>query len=107
MTNSNKRNFDTLQLLRGIAAMLVVFYHGTHTDFLGFFKFGYMGVDLFFVLSGFIILYIHFTDFGVKHRLTLFTETNHPSLSFVFDRNFVICFYDYNLRTSSTIRLFY
>lgn len=65
-TESIKKNFDTLQLLRGIAAMLVVFYHGTHTELLNIFKLGYMGVDLFFVLSGFIILYIHFSDFGWK-----------------------------------------
>lgn len=52
-------------MLRGVAALLVVFYHVTgnakeilHINFLfNFFSFGFAGVDIFFVLSGFIITY--------------------------------------------------
>ena len=61
MTNTR---LNLLEVLRFIAALLVMLYHITihyiETDykFLGnIFKFGYSGVDIFFVLSGFIILY--------------------------------------------------
>ena len=60
-----KTNLQFIQLLRGIACLLVAFLHISetylstyHTFFLGnIFKFGGAGVDIFFVLSGFIITY--------------------------------------------------
>jgi peptidoglycan/LPS O-acetylase OafA/YrhL len=53
--------------LRGLAALLVLFYHvRTPKDlelhfgyFDAFSKFGYFGVDVFFVLSGFILSYVY------------------------------------------------
>jgi peptidoglycan/LPS O-acetylase OafA/YrhL len=56
---------DPLQALRAFAAISVMFYHGTEMieDQLGYlflnnaFNAGFSGVDIFFVLSGFIILY--------------------------------------------------
>ncbi|MDQ0903973.1 acyltransferase [Paenibacillus sp. V4I7] len=65
-----KGKFDSLQLLRGIAACVVVIFHefGTY----GLFKYGKYGVDLFFVLSGFIILYTHHTKIGEKKVLVPF-----------------------------------
>ena len=63
---------DTIQALRGLAAYLVLFYHiaamersaiaalGTDESPLvgGIFRNGYAGVDLFFVISGFIMVYV-------------------------------------------------
>jgi|AGTN01.1.fsa_nt_gi Predicted acyltransferases len=64
--------FDVLQVFRGIAALLVVvhhtyisfaFYHHLDVPMLGFIaSIGKLGVDFFFVLSGFIITYSTFKN---------------------------------------------
>lgn len=57
---------DSLQVLRGIAAIFVLFYHvGFMQDSIGYSIskytwFGFSGVHVFFVLSGFIIYYTSF-----------------------------------------------
>ena len=70
--SERQRTLYGIQVLRGVAAVLVVFYHAT--QFLtshyqvaplgNFFQFGFSGVHLFFVLSGFIIFWIHSSDIG-------------------------------------------
>ena len=70
------RYLPSLQALRAIAATLVVFFHATEFSvanfgepfFRDFFAFGYVGVDLFFVLSGFVIFHVHRTDIGRPER---------------------------------------
>ena len=62
---------QSIQLLRGIAALLVVFYHALSLQLLtidpqnsaslllgGIFASGFAGVDLFFVISGFIMVWV-------------------------------------------------
>jgi exopolysaccharide production protein ExoZ len=73
------RKLQSIQLLRGIAAVLVVLHHASgpakrpgslgHEFLSGFFSFGYAGVDFFFVLSGFIITFIHAGDVGRPSQL--------------------------------------
>jgi exopolysaccharide production protein ExoZ len=69
-----KRQILSIQYLRGIAALLVVFYHvlqevGRYVKnslFLDFYElrhFGQVGVDVFFVISGFVMMYVHGNDF--------------------------------------------
>lgn len=53
---SDKRVFGTMNGLRGIAALVVVAIHWSLGDALGL-KYGFLAVDLFFVLSGFVIAY--------------------------------------------------
>ena len=66
-----------IEAARGIAACLVVFYHAArHMDaachmplLRRLFQSGHAGVDVFFVLSGFIILFVHAGDVGRPARL--------------------------------------
>ena len=51
--------------LRGVGAFWVVLFHTFHESPVGFVSAGYLGVDLFFVLSGFIITHVHGEDFKV------------------------------------------
>ncbi len=66
-TDAPKQTLYSLQLLRAVAVILVVFSHIRHkqdvaaplgTQWLDWFSIGEYGVDIFFVISGFIIAYI-------------------------------------------------
>jgi exopolysaccharide production protein ExoZ len=69
-----------LQVYRGIAALLVVLVHVTvkssgnlnQVTFFDLFGAGWSGVDYFFVLSGFIMLYVHRSAIGKKDQLKSF-----------------------------------
>jgi exopolysaccharide production protein ExoZ len=69
--NVSPQRIDGLQVMRALAATFVMMYHGMHmlhrdTGFWFLNKamvVGYSGVDIFFVISGFIILYT--SDFGI------------------------------------------
>jgi exopolysaccharide production protein ExoZ len=66
-----------IEACRGVAATAVVFYHAArHLNkvygvpaLMSVFQFGHAGVDLFFVVSGFIILFVHYGDIGRPERL--------------------------------------
>lgn len=51
--NANRQYYPALDGLRGVAILLVIVYH--NFGFINYFFFGWLGVDLFFVLSGFLI----------------------------------------------------
>ena len=57
MSTSNKNRLTELDALRGIAALFVVFFHFTifRPEANYGFRFGVTGVDLFFIISGFVI----------------------------------------------------
>ena len=79
---AGKPVLNGLQLVRGAAAMMVVAFHISlffgptsfiaGTDFGRVFLFGHAGVDLFFVLSGYIIMYNHIDDTKNPHNLRQF-----------------------------------
>lgn len=84
----SKGRLDSIQVLRGVAAILVVLFHFRHylndvypLKDLGdrLFLFGEAGVDIFFVISGFIIVYSSrsrekntFSEFAIKRFFRLY-----------------------------------
>lgn len=68
---------SSVEAARGVAALLVVLYHAArHLDKNIAFgagrqwtQFGHAGVDFFFVISGFIIFFVHARDVGCPDRL--------------------------------------
>jgi peptidoglycan/LPS O-acetylase OafA/YrhL len=67
---------DSLQMLRGVAACMVMLYHSgslfaVHTGQLlwnNIFRAGFSGVEVFFVLSGAVIYWVHGSDIGQAGR---------------------------------------
>jgi peptidoglycan/LPS O-acetylase OafA/YrhL len=67
-----RQNYDALTVLRGAFAWWVCFYHVRHwldgsvaSGLQGFLAYGYLGVDFFFVLSGFVI-HLRYSEFFVR-----------------------------------------
>jgi peptidoglycan/LPS O-acetylase OafA/YrhL len=77
MQKRTSDHLDAIQFARAVAAILVVLYHANRMLVLYIgqstlgaqFVFGESGVDFFFVLSGFIIFYVHGDDLGRPDRL--------------------------------------
>ena len=62
MNSPAQQRFDVLDALRGLCALLVVFFHlpvSSHLHPLALFRHGYLFVDFFFVLSGFVIAHAY------------------------------------------------
>ncbi len=75
--SSGANKLSGIEAGRGIAALLVVGVHtrghlfkgGAQNGLADLFLFGHSGVDFFFVLSGFIIMYVHYRDIGRPERV--------------------------------------
>ena len=65
--NLNRTYYPALDGLRGVAILLVIFLH--NFKFTNYFFFGWLGVDLFFVLSGFLITDILLNTLKAKNFL--------------------------------------
>ncbi len=74
------KKLNLLQVYRGIAALLVVLFHLNEMSierlkqvtFFNIFEAGWSGVDYFFVLSGFIMVYVHRSAIGKPDQLKSF-----------------------------------
>lgn len=69
--HQNRSHYSALDGLRGFASLLVVVYH--NFGFINhYFFFGWVGLDIFFVLSGFLITDILLSTIDKKHYLRNF-----------------------------------
>ena len=93
--HTNYKIFPHVQVLRAISVLLVFFYHLK----LDLFKNGYLGVDIFFVISGFVItksLHKEFKDKGEINFLNFYKKRFKrifPVLFFIL--TFVFFFYKF------------
>ncbi len=91
-----KQKLESLQVGRGVAAFMVLLFHSqvfmrvVHPDSsLGrMFGFGRTGVDFFFVLSGFLMVYVHRRDFGLPRRLPVYA---YKRLTRIYPVYWVLC----------------
>ena len=75
MNSPAQQRFDVLDALRGLCALLVVFFHlpvSSHLHPLALFRHGYLFVDFFFVLSGFVIAHAYGGRLGSVNDLAPF-----------------------------------
>jgi exopolysaccharide production protein ExoZ len=75
-----KIKLDLIQFLRGMMAIIVVLHHISGAMFFylnknwvyDIFSVGWFGVDFFFVLSGFIMVYAHKEDYILRTNVAKF-----------------------------------
>jgi peptidoglycan/LPS O-acetylase OafA/YrhL len=70
--NPMRRRYVTLDGLRGVAAIMVVLFHSGNGTSSFYPRFGYLAVDLFFILSGFVLTYRYEKQFEHGMKPTAF-----------------------------------
>lgn len=99
-----KGKMALIQVFRGIAALIVVFHHASLAlERKNIFEAGWIGVDFFFVLSGFIIYYIHYKDFGKRGRLKNFYLKRFIRVYPIYWIVIPVVFYWFYLRTDAPV----
>ena len=79
---NQKNNFYSLDFLRGLASIIVCLFHISiisrlkfSANFKDFFSFGHLGVQIFFVISGFVIPYsMHKGKYNIRKIKTFFLK---------------------------------
>ena len=74
MDRPHTHTFVTLDALRGIAALAVLQFHTYHLFGAQLFPFGYLSVDFFFMLSGFVLTYAYQAKLDAGLRTTSFLK---------------------------------
>ena len=64
----NHKILNSIQLLRGISVLLVFFYHLN----LKYFDYGFLGVDIFFVISGFVITSMIYREVEITKKFSFY-----------------------------------
>jgi peptidoglycan/LPS O-acetylase OafA/YrhL len=88
---SNRTYYPALDGLRGIAILLVILLH--NFKYTNYFFFGWLGVDLFFVLSGFLITDILLRTVGEKKFLQNFYIRRILRIFPIYYLTIVICLF--------------
>ena len=87
----NKKLINHIQFLRAISVLLVFFYHLK----LKYFQYGFIGVDIFFVISGYVITskiyneYYKFKTFNFFEFYKRRFQRIYPVLLFIFSLSFI------------------
>ena len=89
--NANRSYYPALDGLRGVAILMVVLLH--NFGFMSYFFFGWLGVDLFFVLSGFLITDILLKTLGQPNFLRNFYMRRILRIFPLFYLILIICFF--------------
>ena len=90
--NNQKKILNHIQFLRGISVILVFFYHLK----LSYFDYGFLGVDIFFVISGFVITSIIYNEIKKTKRFNFYNfytrrfKRIYPVLFFVLTISFFL-----------------
>ena len=81
-----------IQALRGISVLIVFFYHLN----IEIFSYGYFGVDIFFVISGYVISNKLYDDYKVSKKINIINFWQkrffriYPVLVFIFSASFLL-----------------
>jgi exopolysaccharide production protein ExoZ len=91
------KNIYALQIYRGLAAFSVVLFHAEgiilNWSGEGYFTWGFYGVNLFFVLSGFIICLIHYDDIGKPQKATSYLNKRFSRIYPVYWIVFIVSYF--------------
>ena len=95
MSNLNlnkKKILNQIQFLRGISVILVFLYHLELKSF----EYGFLGVDIFFVISGFVITSMIYNEIYITGKFNLFNfyikrlKRIYPVLFFILSISFFL-----------------
>ena len=88
----NKKILNNIQFLRGVSVILVFLYHLN----LRYFDYGFLGVDIFFVISGFVITSIIYQEIEITKKFNFYNfyirrfKRIYPVLFFILSISFFL-----------------
>jgi peptidoglycan/LPS O-acetylase OafA/YrhL len=92
INHNNQKTLNHIQFLRGISVLLVFFYHLK----LEYFNYGFLGVDIFFVISGFVISSMIYHEIETTKKFNFYNfyvkrfKRIYPVLLFILSISFIL-----------------